>query len=134
MEPLFSGTVKAGKFMPDDPARYAGRLARLEGKRVQLSVRRAQTGRTLTQNRYYWGVVLATLSEWSGHTPEELHGYLKDALLPSKQMQLPNGTVMTIPGSTASLTVEDFARYVDQTVQWAAHQGVNIPSPDEVTA
>jgi len=131
---LFSGTVKQGKFLPDDPAKYQGRLARLEGRRVQLSVGRVQSGRSLSQNKYLWAVVYGTLSEWSGHEPEELHEFCKDKFLPSEQKQLPNGEVMVRPPSTKTLTVEEFSKYVDEVVRWAAEQRVYVPDASEVTA
>ena len=134
MDLLFSGTVKQGKFLPDDPAKYQGRLARLEGRRVQLSVGRVQSGRSLSQNKYLWAVVYGTLSEWSGHEPEELHEFCKDKFLPSEQKQLPNGEVMVRPPSTKTLTVEEFSKYVDEVVRWAAEQRVYVPDASEVTA
>jgi len=131
---LFSGTVKQGKFQPDDPAKYQGRLARLEGRRVRVSVGRVQSGRSLSQNKYLWAVVYGTLSEWSGHEPEELHEFCKDKFLPSEQKQLPNGEVMVQAPSTKSLTVEEFSKYVDAVVRWAAEQRVYVPEASEVTA
>ncbi len=135
MDPLFSGTVKQGKFLPDDPVKYQGRLARLEGRRVRVSVGRVQLGRSLPQNKYLWAVVYGTLSEWSGHEPEELHEFCKDKFLASgEQKRLPNGEVMVGPPSTKGLTVEEFSKYVDQVVRWAAEQRVYVPAANEVTA
>ncbi len=131
---LFAGTVKQGKFLPDDPVKYQGRLARLEGRRVRVSVGRVQSGRSLSQNKYLWAVVYGTLSEWSGHEPEELHEFCKDKFLPSEEKRLPNGEVMVRPPSTKSLTVEEFSKYVDEVVRWASQQGVYVPEASEVTA
>jgi len=86
----------------------------------------------MSQNRYYWGVVLATLSEWCGHEPEELHDYLKRYHLDPVRREFPTGLSMRIVPSTTNLAVEEFSGYVDKVVQWAAEQGVNVPSPDEV--
>ena len=133
-EPLFAGTVKLGKFLPDDPAKYQGRLARLEGRRVRLSVGRAQSGRSLSQNAYLWAVVYAKLSEWSGHEPEELHGFCKGKFLLAEQRKLPNGEVMVSVPSTKGLTVEEFSKYIDEVVRWASLQGVYVPEASEVTA
>jgi hypothetical protein len=131
-EALFRGIVKAGRFCPDDIARHGAWLAKAEGKRVIASLKREQLGRTMSQNKYYWGVVLATLSEWSGHEPEELHEHFKRALLEPCEDQLPSGQKITTWPSTTTLTVQAFTRYVDQIAKWASEQGVYIPSADEV--
>jgi hypothetical protein len=128
---LFSGVVKGGTFKADDPVRFAGRMARLEGRRVRAAFRRESAGRTLSQNRYYWGVVLATLSEWSGHDPEELHDYFK-GFLKTQPRELPGGATLDVHPSTTSLTVEEFSAHVDKVVRWAAEQGVNVPDASEV--
>ena len=129
---LFRGIVKAGQFKPDDLVAWAGKLGRLEGKRVQCSVKKENTGRTMSQNRYYWGVVLATLAEWSGHDPEELHDHLK-GFLGQEAHELPSGERIRFHPSTTDLTIEEFSAYVDKVIQWAGEQGVRIPGPDEVT-
>ncbi len=131
---LFAGTVKQGKFLPDDPVKYPGQLARLEGRRVKVSVGRVQPGRSLSQNSYRWAVVYGTLSEWSGHEPDELHEFCKGKFLSSEQKRLPNGEVMVHPPSTKGLTVEEFSKYVDEVVRWASLQGVYVPDASEVTA
>jgi len=105
----------------------------MEGKRVRVSIKREQHGRTLSANRYYWGVVLATLAEWSGHDPEELHEFMQQCHLGWRSRELPSGLGYSVRPSTASLTVEEFARYVDNVVKWAAEQGVYVPSPEEVS-
>ena len=131
---IFRGYVDGGRFKPDDPVRWAGRLAQLEGKRVQFSVKREQTRRTISQNSYLWGVVYATLSEWSGHSPEEIHQHLKHKFLPAgPAKRLPDGEELVTEPSTAGLSVEEFAAYVNEVVRWAAEHGVYVPAAEEVT-
>lgn len=129
---FFRGTVREGKFRPDDPVRFQARLARMEGRRVSVALKREQYGRSLSQNSYLWGVVYATLAEWSGHDADELHDYLTDKFLPRQQKALPNGEVMTPTARTSTLTVEEFSAYVDRVVRWAAEQGVYVPAAEEV--
>ena len=87
----------------------------------------------MSQNRYYWGVILATLSEWSGHEPEEFHDFFKESWLHPVTRELPNGNEMTAIPTTTALTVEQFSEYVDRVVRWAAEQGVHVPDANEVT-
>lgn len=131
-EAIFRGIVKAGRFHADDLVRHGGWLAKAEGKRVIASLKRETAGRTMSQNKYYWGVVLATLSEWSGHEPEELHEHLKRQFLGLESRELPSGEQITVPPSTKTLTVQAFVRYVDQVVKWAAENGVYVPSSEEL--
>ena len=131
-EALFRGIVKAGRFCPDDVVRHGGWLAKAEGERVIQSLKRESRGRSMSQNRYYFGVVLAILSEWSGHEPEELHLHFREAILGSERRELPNGTTISYPASTRILTVEQFSDYINKIVRWAAEQSVYIPSSDEL--
>lgn len=107
-------------------------MARLEGRRVRATVRKETLGRTLSQNKYYWGVVLATLAEWSGHEPEELHDFLKTQWLGLRSRSLPSGHGFSVHPSTRTLSVEEFSEYVDKVVRWAAEQGVRVPDASEV--
>ena len=129
---LFRGSVRGGQLRPDDPVRWAGRLARLEGRRVQFSVKREQHGRSISQNSYLWGVVYATLAEWSGHEPEEIHEALKELFLGQTPREFPSGDKLMVRPSTTSLTVEEFSGYVDKINRWAAERGCFIPSAEEV--
>jgi hypothetical protein len=97
-EAIFRGIVKAGRFCPDDIVKHRAWLARVEGRRVVETIKREQQSRTMSQNRYYWGVVLATLAEWSGHTAEELHGFLRDEFLTPREKKLPSGQSISYPG------------------------------------
>jgi hypothetical protein len=131
-EAIFRGIVKAGRFCPDDIVKHRAWLARVEGRRVVETIKREQQSRTMSQNRYYWGVVLATLAEWSGHTAEELHGFLRDEFLTPREKKLPSGQSISYPVSTTTLTVHEFTAYIDQVMRWAAEQGVYIPEASEV--
>lgn len=131
-EALFRGIVKAGRFCADDIARHGAWLARAEGKRVIMSLKREQAGRTMSQNKYYWGVVLAMLADWSGHEPEELHEHFKRAFLGVELRELPTGQMLEMANSTRTLTVQQFTKYVEDVAKWAGEQGVYIPSSEEV--
>ena len=61
MNPIFRGSVKKGKLILDDPARFAVHLSSLNDKRVEVMVRKEKRTRTLPQNRAYFGVVLVEL-------------------------------------------------------------------------
>lgn len=130
--PLFRATVRHGHVRVDDPQRWREYLQKFEGRRIQVSARAERSERSLKANAYVWGVVYRELSEWSGHTPEEIHDVMRAMFLPAREIVTPDGRKVAALGSTAALDVEAFGAYVDKIKQWAAEQGVNIPDPDEV--
>ena len=127
-----SGKVEAGRFCPDDPVRWAAALGKLAGRRVLLDVNRETRSHSSNQRRYYFGVVLATVAEWSGHEKEELHDYFKRQFLPVPTRVLPTGEVIEGVPSTKELSLEDYSDYVSKVMAWAANNGLYIPSPNEV--
>lgn len=87
--------------------------------------------RTLSQNRYYWGVVLKVISDDTGHEPEEQHEFFKKKFIPAKEIRVKN-EVQIIPGCTHDLTKDNFfSDYIDKIRVWYAQEGGYIPDPNE---
>jgi len=129
----FSGQVAAdGRILVDDRARWRKALARFRGKRITLTLGRELRPRTLQQLRYLFGVVYALLSEWSGHTPEELHEAMKRRHL-TEIKPLPNGEELVTTGSTTNQSTLTMAEFIDRVLADAAGWGVEIPAPGEVS-
>lgn len=83
-----------------------------------------QDARTLKQNKYYWGGVLAEIAHFSGHTVDELHEHFKLKYLRTKTKPQ---RVM----STTELDTEQFANYINNIVQFAAELGIVIMTPEQ---
>jgi hypothetical protein len=84
--------------------------------------------RSTRQNRYYWGVVLRTLSAHIGETEKVIHAYLLESLAPPYIDHLD----AEHPPSTATMTTAQFARYLLAIQEWAQHTlGITIPNPDD---
>lgn len=130
MNPLFRGKVEKGKLMLDDPSRYLVRLSSLEGKRIELTVRKQRETRSDNQNRYYWGVIIAILSEHCGYTTDEMHDALKFKFLSDRNADDKGLVKMR---STAKLSTDEFIQYTNQIVMWAA-QEMNVYIPDQSQA
>lgn len=80
--------------------------------------------RSLRENNYYWGVVLQTISDQSGYTPEEVH----DAM---RWKFLRKGQRFETVASTTSLSVHEFEDYLDKIRIWAAQElQLSIPLPE----
>lgn len=126
---LFTGTVDKGKLLLDDPQRYLVHLAGFEGRRVELVLRKRQSKRTDRQNRYYWGVIVEILGNHCGYEPEEMHEALKVKFLGAH----PDERGLVRVGSTAKLSTDEFIRYTNAVVRWAAENlSVYIPDPSQV--
>ncbi len=126
--PVFYGHVTKGKIKLDRPDAYLVWLAGLEGKLIELTLRKERHARTLNQNRYYWGVVVELLSQHFGYDKDEMHEALKFKFLKKyEDSELP--TV----GSTTKLSTIDFNEYIEKVMRWAVteHQ-IYIPEPNEV--
>jgi len=115
--PKFYGNVEDGVLKIENLARYLVWIAHLDGKQVEIVVRKWRQQRSINQNRYYWGVVVAALADHCGYTPEEMHEALKEKFLGHEEV---DKFGLKKIKSSATLTTEDFNSYVNQVVIWAA--------------
>lgn len=114
------------------------RLAKmLKSKRdceVVIVIERKHATRSLAQNAWYFGGVIAAISEYTGYTPEEIHEFCKAKFLPNKvTMADKNGEVVeevVIGRSTTVLNKIQFGEYIEAIRQWAAESlRLDIPDP-----
>lgn len=123
-------TVDAGRVRFLAPERWQTAVARLNGKRVEVTIRQHRERRSDQQSRYYWGVVVAILADHCGYTPEEMHDSLKLMFLRDRANEKP-GLVRV--RSTTALDTREFSEYVDSIKRFAASDlRVYIPDPGEV--
>ena len=86
------------------------------------------------QNRLYWAL-LSLIAEQlpvkgQGYTSQTWHHYLGQRYLGCHDVTLPNGKVLTMPISTSTLSVDEFAEYFDRCVAWASEHGIVLPDQD----
>ena len=84
--------------------------------------------RTNPANAMYWALLHA-ISEGvtpSGnqHSADTWHLWAKQKWLGADDVTLPTGKTLTIPHSTANLSVDEFNAYLSQVEAWAAERGV----------
>ena len=128
--PIFTGHIESGFFRLDNAGTFATFLRTLEGKRIELTIRRERLGRSLQQNRYYWGVVVSLIADHCGYEPEEMHEALKLKFL-SDMVEDEHGLVRV--GSTTKLSTEGFIDYINRIVRWAAQDlQCLIPDPKSI--
>lgn len=89
--------------------------------------------RSNAENRYYHGVVLELLSEYTGYTADEMHDILKAMFLSEKQrLKWDKRKKIQIQKSTSTLTTVQFEKFLEDVRRWAASElGCYIPNPNE---
>lgn len=123
--PIFGGTVQNGKICLEHPGAFKAVLARLEGKQIGLRLTKHSHTRSLSQNAYYWGVVVPLLAESCGYSDDEMHDALK-----WKFLQRHDGPMPTVR-STAGLNTAEFSEYIEQCRRLGAEMGLVVPDPGE---
>ena len=82
------------------------------------------------QRGYYYTAVLPALCAWSGYRKHEMDAFLRDEFGPKADMEV-GGRRRVV--STFSMGERGSKRvastFLDMVLQWAAEQGVFIPSP-----
>lgn len=103
------------------------------GTVVDVIIRKHANKSTQKQRGYYFGVVIAILSDHFGYELDEMHEELKLKFNPVKS-KLSDGRI--IGGSTTELLRDkyfgDEQSYVSRICRWAAGEGVYIPEPKKV--
>jgi Mg2+/citrate symporter len=127
MNPVFTGIIKKGKIVWDNPAAIVLLIRRLEGKGIAVSIKRRWKQRSFNQNAYYFGVVLAIIADWMGEeNVEDVHESMKAMFNLDRTKKIP------VVKSTAGLTTIEFNEYIERIKVWAAKQGLVVPDPNEV--
>lgn len=127
MNQVFSGTVKAGEVILNNPTRYLQEVRKLEGKQIEAIIRVYKSSRSNNQNNYYWGVVLPVLGGYFGYTADEMHDALKYKFLRRGAADLETVT------STTKLNTAQFEEYLENVRRWAVTEyGVSVPLPNEI--
>ncbi len=130
--PIFPGAVKHGLTMLDRPLDYGKWVRSLEGKRIELIVRKRGAQRSLRENSWLW-MANTMLAEHCGYEPNEVEVVHYEMLAKRfGAIKTPKG-LLTLPARTSSqLTKAEFAEYMEWYVRTAAQEfGVVIPLPGE---
>jgi hypothetical protein len=127
MNRLHRARAAKGKLHFLDREEFDREVAALGECNVEVIVRKFRPKRSISANRYYFGVVLKMLSNYTGYTVGELHALLKSELLFCEFDQ--NGEPIE---STADLSSKQFTEYVEECRRFAADLGVDVPDPRSV--
>jgi hypothetical protein len=129
----FDGTIVGGLPVLQEQQAFLKYLKGLEGQEVTITVkkkRKMKDDRSNRQNRYYWSVVVQTLADELGYTPEEMHEAIKYEFL-ARDIDL-KGLPSVTMASTATLNTKEFEDLMSKIRQWASiNLSIYIPAPNE---
>lgn len=93
-----------------------------------LTLTKKQRIRSLSQNEYYFAVIVKLFSEYTGYDKEESHQYLAGRFLSYQKDS------STFVKSTAKLSTLEFEQYLEQCRVYMWHEfQLHVPMPNEVT-
>lgn len=123
----FTGRFEKGSLKLDKRPKFLELAKRLEGKKIMLCIEEFVPLRTISQNRYYHGVVVKMMASHLGYKPDEMHEALKMKFLGTHEDgELPSCR------STTDLDVKEFGEFLENVIQLAAESGLLIPLPGEM--
>jgi len=128
MQVIFRGSIKKGKLILDDPARFSVHLSSLNDKRVEVVVRKEKSQRSLQQNKAYFGIVIEMLCEKTGYDRDTMHDMMRVKFASHEDLN----TGLLVVESTAKMDTVRFIKYYEDIQRWAAEfLELDIPSPNE---
>lgn len=122
---------------PDNRQRLQRQIGSLEGSyRIEISPTRPT--RSVKQNAFYWGVIIASLWEWLRDqdwtigSDEAAHEMLKARFLATTIINKRTGEVIgRRVRSTTELTTEEFSDYVERCRMFLSEWcNIVVPDPD----
>jgi hypothetical protein len=115
----------------EDKRKLFSILKNLKGSHA-VGIKKDKSKRSGNQNRYYWGVVLAYLSEETGFTKEEAHQLMQRMFL-RYDKSVHDGPAETFVRSTTSLNTLEMEEYLENIRIFALSElATYIPLPNEI--
>lgn len=100
----------------------------MPGNSYVVEIHRSKGKRSLSQNKYYWGVVISLFSQQTGYTSNEAHQELAGRFLKYESKR------KWFVKSTTELDTAGFEGYLEQCRLFMWHElQVHVPLPNEVT-
>jgi hypothetical protein len=130
-------TVENGKFKRNLNA-ILNAVKSFEGKTINFTMQVARKQRSVSQNSYYWGVIIpiwqnTLLAEWGDHySKQETHEFLKYNCNYIEKINEQTGEVIRMSKSTTENTTTDQEIFHDRCRKLALEMfNVEIPLPNE---
>ena len=102
-------------------------LEKLEEKSVEIKV--VENTRSSQANRYYWGVLIKIVADWSGFTSDEVHQEFRKKFLTYEKVH--KNKTYKFTKSTVDLKVSEFSEYLKKCINYTQQElELIIPEPD----
>lgn len=124
-ERTFTAVVSDGKAHLTAPVAYRQFLSQFgDGEELEFEIRPKRQRRSSQANRYYWGVVIKALSDYTGYEADEMH-----ECLAMKFLRIEDDPITGSPRRkrTPKCNTAEFSEYVDRCIRFAAELGVVVP-------
>ena len=121
---MFKGRIENGVILLENAKLYNDKVMSLEGKEIELDLKRYYKKRSNQHNRYY-RVCLKHISEITGYDEDELHNTFKAMFCVDRSGKIP------IVKSTAKLNSLEFTEYIEKIARRVALIDIILPSPNE---
>lgn len=96
-----------------------------QGKTPKVTIKeKAESGRSIEANKYLWGRLYKSISNFTGYLPMEVHLLCGHLFLTEQKMI--NEVQVPYVRSTTDLTVEEFSLYILQIESYFAQLGWSI--------
>ena len=131
----YTGTVKGGKFQPDNPAAFVKAFCRKDGTRMVVTAKKWVPKRSNDANRYWFGVVVPLFQEEMGlDDPYQVHHAVLCAIGHYEPKEI-LGEIKPVPKRTRDLPADEFSKLIDAANRlFAEYYGGRIPPQDSAQA
>jgi hypothetical protein len=107
-------------------------LKTLKKTKYSISIKQHREVRSMSQNKYYWGVVIKIISNETGFYEDEVHEILKKKFNQKIKAMRQTGEEFLIGGSTTELDTLHFEEYLNKIKIWAIQElDIYIPDPNQ---
>jgi hypothetical protein len=107
-------------------------LKKLKPVQYVFEIKQHREQRSISQNRYYFGVIVKILSQELGYFPDEIHELLKQKFRPKEVILKATGESFKVGRSTTEDDTYDAEQYYEQIRIWALQElDILIPLPNE---
>ena len=130
-------TIRGGKLVLPHRSQLISDIKIFKDGDYVLTIEKKSKKRSLSQNAYYWGVVVPIVKQGLNDvgyrmTTETTHDYLKTNFNIIEIANETNGEIISFIGSTTEMSTSQMMDYFAKITEWAAEfLGVQIPEPNE---
>ena len=131
MQLLLPARIENGKVIWKDPVKLSKVLSEFNNKDVVVAIKTPRSNRSLSQNNYYWGVIIEVLADYTGYGKTEMHEVLRGKFLSDTREV--GGEQIRFSHSTTELDTSEFEKYLSDVREWASSMlNCFIPLPNEI--